>query len=102
MDGRGTPRLVRESMSQGFALACLLLMAGWVLFGPSGLISWSENNRLLNERQKELQQLTAERNVLMNRVALLDPNHVDPDMAGQLLRTEFNVVHPDEMVLLLD
>lgn len=89
-------------MSQGFALACLLLMGGWVLFGPSGLISWSENNRLLTERQKELQQLSAERDVLKNRVALLNPNHVDADMAGQLLRTDLNVVHPDEMVLLLD
>ncbi|MCC6925569.1 septum formation initiator family protein [Novosphingobium sp.] len=89
-------------MSQGLALACLLLMGGWVLFGPSGLISWSENNRLLTERQKELQQLSAERDVLKNRVALLNPNHVDADMAGQLLRTDLNVVHPDEMVLLLD
>ena len=102
MNGRGTPKLVKESMSQGFALACLLLMGGWVLFGPSGLISWSENNRLLTERQKELQQLSAERDVLKNRVALLNPNHVDADMAGQLLRTDLNVVHPDEMVLLLD
>jgi len=102
MNGRGSPRLVNERLTQGVALACLLLMSAWVLFGPSGLISWSENNRLLAERQKELQQLSAERDVLRNRVALLDPNHVDADMAGQLLRTDLNVVHPDEMVLLLN
>jgi cell division protein FtsB len=102
MNGRGVPRLANERLTQGLALACLLLMGAWILFGPSGLISWSENNRLLNERQKELQQLSAERDVLKNRVALLDPNHIDPDLAGQLLRTNLNVVNPDEMVLLLD
>lgn len=102
MNGRGAPRLANERLTQGVALACLLAMGAWVLFGPSGLISWSENSRLLIERQKELQQLTAETNVIRNRVALLDPNHIDPDMASQLLRTNLNVVNPDEMVLLLN
>ncbi|MBS3927871.1 MAG: septum formation initiator [Sphingomonadales bacterium] len=102
MKGRGAPRLANERLTQGVALACLLVMSAWVLFGPSGVISWSENSRLLTERQKELQQLSAETNVIRNRVALLDPNHVDPDLAGQLLRTNLNVVNPDEMVLLLD
>lgn len=102
MNGRGAPRLANERLTQGVALACLLAMGAWVLFGPSGLISWSENSRLLVERQKELQQLSAETKVIQNRVALLDPNHVDPDLAGQLMRTNLNVVNPDEMVLMLD
>ena len=102
MGNRASIRLARERVSQGLALACLLAMGGWVLFGPSGLMAWSENNRLLGERQHELQQLTGQRDELKNRVALLDPNHVDPDMAGQLLRAQLNVVHPDEMVMLLN
>ena len=102
MGNRGSIRLARERVSQGLALVCLLTMGGWVLFGPSGLMAWSENNRLLGERQQELQQLSAQRDEIKNRVALLDPNHVDPDMAGQLLRAQLNVVHPDEMVMLLN
>ncbi len=102
MGNRGSIRLARERVSQGLALVCLLVMGGWVLFGPSGLMAWSENNRLLGERQQELQQLNTQRDELKNRVALLDPNHVDPDMAGQLLRAQLNVVHPDEMVMLLN
>ncbi len=102
MGNRGSIRLARERVSQGLALICLLVMGGWVLFGPSGLMAWSENNRLLGERQQELQQLGAQRDELKNRVALLDPNHVDPDIAGQLLRAQLNVVHPDEMVMLLN
>ena len=57
---------------------------------------------LLAQRQNELKQIQAERDELRNRVALLDPRHVDPDMAGQLLRSNLNVVHPDEMVMLLN
>lgn len=83
-------------------MICLLVMGGWALFGPSGLMAWSENNRMLGERQKELKQLSVQRDELKNRVALLDPNHVDPDMAGQLLRAQLNVVHPDDMVMLLN
>ena len=81
---------------------CLLAMSAWVLIGPSGLLSWSENNHLLADHQKELQQLTAQRDDIKNRVALLDPNHVDPDMTTQLLRSELNVVHPDDKVMLLN
>ena len=84
------------------ALACLLVMGALVLFGPAGILALSENNRLLADRQNELQQLSVQRDELKNRVALLDPNHVDPDMAGQLLRAQLNVVHPDEKVMLLD
>jgi cell division protein FtsB len=102
MNGRGAPRLANERLTQSVALLCLLVMGAWILFGPSGVISWSENSRLLIERQMELEQLSAESKVIQNRVALLDPNHVDPDLAGQLLRTNLNVVNPDEMVLLLD
>ena len=92
----------REGLTQAIALFCLLIMAAAVLIGPSGLLAWSENNRLLAERQKELKVLAAQREELRNRVRLLDPRGVDPDMAGELLRSNLNVVHPDEMVMLLD
>ena len=83
-------------------MLCLLVMGGISLAGPSGLLAWSENNRLLTERQSELQVLVAQRDELRNRVNLLDPRHTDPDLAGELLRSNLNVVHPDEMVMLLN
>lgn len=89
-------------MNQGLALAGLLVLGGWIVAGPSGLLAWSENNRLLEQRRAELAQLTTERDELRNRVNLLDPNHADPDLAGELLRSNLNVVHPDEVVLLLN
>lgn len=91
--------LPREQLTHGLALAALLLMAGLALFGPSGLLAWSETEQLLDQRQQQIAQLTEERNELSNRVAALDPDGADPDMVGELLRKNQNVVHPDELVL---
>lgn len=96
---RTEPTIARESRIQGFALASLLIMGGLALAGPSGILAWSENQRQLDERRTELKQVVAERDELRNRVRLLDPRHTDPDLAGELLRANLNVVHPDEVVL---
>lgn len=79
----------------------LLLLGGFALAGPSGVLAWSENQRLLIERGVEITQLAKERDELRNRVGLLDPRHVDPDLAGELLRSNLNVAHSDEMVMLI-
>ncbi|MFN5779528.1 MAG: FtsB family cell division protein [Novosphingobium sp.] len=89
-------------MRQASPLFGLLFLLGIALAGPSGILAWSEYNRTLAEQQVQLDKLKAERDVLKNRVGLLNPNNVDPDMAGELLRKDLNVVHPDEMVILLN
>ena len=101
-NGHHQSKFAKKGMTQGVALGCLLLLGGMALAGPSGLLAWSENNRLLAQHQKELKQLRVQRDDLKNRVALLDPRHADPDLAGELLRSNLNVIHPDEMVMLLD
>lgn len=98
---KNDPKLPRENTTQVLALMCLLAMAGFAIAGPSGLLAWGEQTRLLDARNKELAQLKVERDDLRNRVSLLNPNHADPDLAGELLRSNLNVVHPDEMVMLL-
>ncbi len=95
------PRLAKESAVQAIALCCLLALSGLAIMGPSGVLAWGENRRLLEVHHQQIEQLTAQRDHLRNRVHLLDPHHVDPDLAGELLRAKLNVVHPDEMVLML-
>jgi len=99
---RPDPKIARESITQGLALLCLLVLGGFAVAGPSGIIAWNENQQLLERRQAEVEQLAQERERLRNRVALLDPRNADPDLAGELLRRYLNVAHPDEMVILLD
>lgn len=102
MGGRNEPNIINQNVRQASPLFALLFLLGLALAGPSGILAWSEYNRTLAEKHAQLERLKAERDVLKNRVALLNPNNVDPDMAGELLRKDLNVVHPDEMVILLN
>lgn len=88
----------REKSKQFGALGYLLLLGGLSLAGPYGMLSWGENLSLLDKREAQIAQLEKERADLKNRVALLDPDHIDPDMAGELIRSDLNVVHPDEYI----
>jgi cell division protein FtsB len=98
---RSDPRLAKESVTQGVALSCLLMIGGFAIAGPSGVLAWGEHRHELAQREREIARLTEERDAIRNRVALLDPRQADPDLSGELLRSQLNVVHPDEMVMLL-
>ncbi len=91
-----------EQMKQALALVGLLVLTGFAIAGPTGLLAWSENSQLLDQRHAQIAQLTHERNELRNLVDGLDPEAADPDLVGELLRRNLNVVHPDEVVITLD
>ena len=92
----------KQKATQNAALVVLLALGGLAVAGPSGLLAWSENLRLLDQRTAQLEALQKERAALQNKVALLHPDHADPDMVGELLRSQLNVVHSDEVVIRLD
>ena len=94
--------LPREQLTQGLALVALLLMAGLALFGPSGLLAWSEQAQLLEQRKAEIAKLQEQRADLQHNVDALDPDNVDPDFAATLIRQQHNLVRPDELVLELE
>ena len=94
--------LAREKLTRFGALAVLLLLGGLALVGPYGVLAWGENTALLERREARIAELRAERNRLGNLVVRLDPNHVDPDLATELVRKNLNVAHPDEYVIELE
>lgn len=100
--GRKTIHGSKDRVTQGAALACLLVMGGLAIAGPSGLLAWSENLRLLDQRNAQLALMVEERDALKNKVDLLHPDHVDPDLAGELVRSQLNVLRPDEIVVKLE
>jgi len=94
--------VVREKLSRFGALGFLLFLAGLALAGPYGLLAWSENISVLEQREQQIAALKAERDELKNSVALLDPDHVDPDLSTELVRRNLNVAHEDEYILELE
>ena len=84
--------LPKEQVTQGLALAALLVLAG---------LAWSENAQMLEQRHAQIAVLAKQRDALKNRVNLLDLDNADPDLVGEELRKNLNVVHPDEVVLII-
>ena len=91
--------IVREKLARFGALAILLLLGALALAGPYGLLSWGEKVALLEKRQQHIAELRAEQAELQNLVERLNPDHVDPDLATELMRKNLNVAHPDEYVV---
>ena len=89
-------------LKQVVALSALLLLAGFVVAGPTGLLAWSENAAVLKQREAQIAALTAKRDELRNRVMLLDPEAADPDLASELVREQLGVMREDEIVITLD
>lgn len=84
------------------ALGALLLLTGFGVAGPTGLLAWSENASALETRRAEIAELTEKRDGLRNRVMLLDPEAADQDLASELVRDQLGVMREDEVVITLD
>ena len=97
--GKKNPEYMKSVIGPGLALVALLGIASYALLGPTGIIAWTDYRAALSERKIELAHLQKERDALRNRQVLLDRDNVDPDLAGELMRKELNVVAPDEVVV---
>ena len=93
------PEYLKSVVGPALALLALLGIALYALLGPTGIIAWTDYRSALSERKVELVKLKKERDALRNRQLLLDRDNVDPDLAGELMRKELNVVAPDEVVV---
>ncbi len=96
---KNKPAMVKSVIIPGIALLVLLGIASYALLGPTGIIAWTDYSAALHERSAELAKLEKERDALRNRQKLLNRDNVDPDLAGELMRRDLNVVAPDEVVV---
>ncbi len=71
----------------------------YAIIGPNGALAYGDIEKHLARKKTELALLTKQRDVLKNRVGLLDPKNADPDMVDELVRKDLNVAHPDEVIV---
>tara|TARA_A100001391_G_scaffold53249_3_gene32485 strand:- start:17294 stop:17641 length:348 start_codon:yes stop_codon:yes gene_type:complete len=93
---------VGERLANAIALVVLLLIGALGLFGPAGILAWGEDAALLEAHDKRIAELRETKAALENRVRLLDPDSVDPDLGSELVRHNLGVMRPDEYVIELD
>lgn len=72
------------------------------IHGDRGVIALRQYTQKVEEARDRNTVLLAHRRVLENRVKLLNPKHLDPDMLEERARAMVNYGFSDEIVILLD
>ncbi|OWK31603.1 septum formation initiator [Sphingomonas dokdonensis] len=80
----------------------MAFFGGYAVLGTNGLLAYGDYKRQVAKREHRFAVLDQKRELLRNRVALLDPRHANPDMVDELVRRELNVAHPDEVIVPLN
>ncbi|MEC3949814.1 FtsB family cell division protein [Sphingobium sp. HWE2-09] len=94
--------LIWSAIGPAIALLLLLFFAGYVVLGSNGVLAWGDYTRQLRAAKTELKQVQEARAELHNRVDLLNPRRVDPDLSDELIRRQLGVIHHDEVVVPLN
>jgi cell division protein FtsB len=68
--------------------------------GDRGLRAGHDITQQLSLAKQNLAAVEAERDALAHKVADLDPDHVDPDLLDQQIRSTLDLVAPNEIVIL--
>ena len=103
--GAGTPqpsalvRTLRRAAIPALVVAVMGFFGAYAVIGRNGILAYGDYQRQLAKREADYQALDKRRAVLRNRVALLDPDHANPDMVDEMVRKELNVAHPDEVIV---
>ncbi|WP_341464067.1 FtsB family cell division protein [Sphingomonas paucimobilis] len=80
-------------------MTIVAFFGAYAVLGRNGLLAYGEYQRQLVKREHDYVLLDKRRTILKNRVALLDPDHANPDMVDEMVRKELNVAHPDEVIV---
>jgi cell division protein FtsB len=69
--------------------------------GDNGLLAWGGYKAQKVELQAQVALLDQRRQALEQKIELLNPQRVDPDLADELVRGNLGVVRADEVVVQL-
>ena len=90
---------VRAAAMPALATLVIAFFGGYALFGSNGVLAWGDYAKQLQTRRADLLLIEKDKQVLANRVALLDPRHADPDIVDELVRRDLGVARPDEVIV---
>lgn len=97
---RSTFRKTMRRVAVPAAVLTVMAFFGiYAVLGPNGMLAYGDYKTKLDKRERDYAVLDQRRTVLRNRVALLDPDHANPDMVDEMVRRQLNVAHPDEVIV---
>ncbi|MWC44566.1 Cell division protein FtsB [Sphingomonas carotinifaciens] len=92
-------KTMRRAAWPALGLTLIAFFGAYAVLGRNGLLAYGDYQQQLAKRERYYATLDQKRTVLKNRVALLDPDHANPDMVDEMVRKELNVTHPDEVIV---
>lgn len=92
-------RLKRASVPAGLIMVVCYFLYHAVQ-GENGLLALRDFDARAENLTIKAKQLARERQIMADRVALLRPDNLDPDMLDEEARRLLGFIHPDEVVIL--
>jgi cell division protein FtsB len=91
--------MVRRAALPAGCIAIMAYFAFHAVSGPTGVLAWRDYKVQRAAVTAEAAKVAATKAALQHQVDLLDPQHVDPDLADELVRKNLGVVRPDEVIV---
>lgn len=91
--------MIRTAFWPTVAVAVIVYFAGAAIVGQNGLFSLAGYRHQRTEHLAQLKDLEIERERLAHHADLLDPRHVDPDFAEEMVRRQTGQIRPDEVIV---
>lgn len=90
-----------QAVPQALAVAAVAYFAFHAIQGDRGLLAYKRLSEELRETQVLADKVAAERQRWENRVSLLRPEGIDPDMLEERARLLLNYLRDDEVIIYL-
>ena len=94
---------LRQMLARAALPAVCLTVGGYFAFhatnGPTGYLAWREYKAQRSKLELAVRDAHEQQAALQQRLVLLDPRHVDPDLADELVRRNLDLVKPDEVIV---
>ena len=91
--------LARKAALPAACIATVAYFGFHAIAGNTGLVAWQGYKAQHAAVARQAAQVAADKASLARQVALLDPRHVDRDLADELVRRDLGVVRPDEVII---
>jgi cell division protein FtsB len=82
------------------ALTLIIYFGYHLIHGDHGWLAWKQLETKLDESKSKLEQLDKEQKVWENRVQLMRPETLDPDMLDERVRHVLGNIKEDEVLVI--
>ena len=101
MQPKSIPNVTRRRICFAFMNICIMAYFGYhVIIGDHGLLSRWRLADEVGQLQAEVHELKTRRQKLKNKVSLVRPESLDPDMLDERARAILNLAHPNDITIL--